>query len=239
MNSTIKRTLTQLRLGAAILRTTGTKVFVQRWLYFCGSHFFNYQTFYVYRVKLDKPLSFQLPSAAIECKLLEKTNDFASLVKEGYDFGPFVVRDDNRLEQGALSLCFFQNKIISHIAWIALDQRAKESLADFPFPVVFEHSEAYLGRLARNPKLKRPTFSAVVIFFKALELLQGMGKKGCNFIVRQNNIIPQLGLAKRADIRPCASASYLKILWWHWWWEKPLKNQPKAILRHRKSLQCI
>jgi hypothetical protein len=230
MSKNLNRTITNIRQGIAILRMRGAKVFVQRGFYFFSSRFFNYQTFYIYRVKLDKTISFQQPPDFIEYKLLNKACDLTDLIKEGYDFGSFVVINDNRLEQGAMCLCFFQNKIITHIIWIALNQMAKESLIDFPCRVDFEFGEAYLGRMARNPKLTRPTFSAIIIYFKALEVSREFGKKSCTFIVRQNNILPQIGLLKRADIRPCSSARYLRLLWWAWWWEKPLEKQSESII---------
>ncbi len=222
LNTIVNRTATQFRQGVKILTVKGVKVFVQNGLYFCASHLLDYQTFYVYRVKLDKTVNFEAPPAFIEHKLVGKASDFSDLVGEGYDFSTFVVKNDNRLSQGAKCLCFFQNKTISHIIWIALNQQAQNSLIDLPCRVNFECGEAYLGRIARNPKISRPTFSAITIFFQALGVIFNLGGEGCTFIVRRNNILSQIGLAKRANIRPISSARYLRLFWWQWWWEKTI-----------------
>jgi len=231
MNTLFSRVATQIRQGAVILSERGFKGFLQNGLYFLGSHLLDYQTFYVYRLKLGENNNRQCPPAFIEHKLVDKTSDYSDLVSKGYDFSTFVVKNDNRLLQGAMCLCYFQNKTISHIIWIALDQQAKESLIDLPCQVDFESGEAYLGRMARNPKLPRMTFSAIAIYFQALEVLFTSGKKSCTFIVRQNNLLPQIGLAKRADIRPRSSARYFRLLWRQWWWEKPIGHLSKVFQR--------
>jgi len=220
-----------LKLGLALLKNTGIKTFVRRELYLLRSFWFTYLTFYVYRVNLDNHLEIEFPEN-IEFLLIDKTAEIEVLVRNGYDFGPFAVMDDHRLKQGALCLCFFRNKVISHVAWIAAAPKAQRSLTDIPCPVDFEDGEAYLGRLERNPKLKRPDFSALILHLKEIEVLRSMGKTGCCFIILKNNFIPQIGLAKRAGVLPCSSARYLKILVWRWWWEKPLDNISKTLSRY-------
>jgi hypothetical protein len=237
MNNFIDRTHNHWKLGLAALKTSGIKTFLRREIYFIRTLFINHLKFYVYRTSLENIPTCQYPELDIICKVLVKPSDVAVLEQAGYDLGPFLVKNDYRLKQGALSICFFQNKTISHVAWIATNQQAKMSLTDIPCRVSIENGEAYLGRLIRNPRLKRPGFSAITIYIKSLEILRENGQKNCSFIILENNIIPQVSLAKRAQILPSASARYLKILWWRWWWEKPLESQPKTLVRYQRPLQ--
>lgn len=230
MNNTIDHVATECRLWFAILRTSGLKAFVRRGLRFAANFVFMYQKFYVYRIKTDVSPIASMPEG-IEFKLLEKTEDYTALVKAGYILDPFVVSGDYRLKHGARCLCFFQQKTLRDIGWFSTDQPSKDSLTDIPCRVAFDRGEAYLGKVERNKKFTRPVYAAVTMHRRALDMLRQMGFSEGLFIVLQNNLVHQFGLAKRADARPGAEARYLKILWWRWWWEKPLDAQPEHLAR--------
>jgi hypothetical protein len=220
------------RLSLIILKKSGLRTFISRELYTLRSLIFNCLDFYIYTIDLDKNAKKAQIPADTECKLLDRHSDIAKLEKEGYDFGLFLAKDDFRLKQGAALLCFFRNKTITYIAWIATDQKAKDSLTNIPFPVSFEQG-AYLGRMQRSSGLKSKGDSAVFIFSQALRVLSRAGNKYCSFIVLTNNRIPQLILAKQLGILPSAAARYIRFFCWHHWQEKPLNKLPDALLKYK------
>ena len=226
---------TQWRLGAAILKNSGFKVFLHRGLHFAGAFFFTYEKFYVYRVKTDAVTTSYSVSEGVEFKIIRNLADYSALSGEGYDFASFVVKEDVHLKAGAACLCFFQQKVIRDVAWIAADSEAKENLIDVPCRVSFESGESYLGRFARNSKISKPYYPSITLYYKALEVLRGMGRTACVFVVLRDNLGPQIGLGKRGGILPYAEGSYLKILFWRWWRERPLRSQPEHLLRFQRA----
>lgn len=210
-----------------ILRRDGFAPFIKRGFSFLLWCFFNYQTFYLYRITLGKKLDeveFTPKIQNFTLKVISNNKQVDELVANGFDFGSFVISADRRLDKGAIAICAFVERKLTHISWVAMTQVAKDSITGIPYPVDFPNNEAYSGGTVRNPKYQRlVNLPTSVVFLKAMQFVWQSGKTVFRFVVSKSSPLARNALAKGVGAKPYGEGRYLKLLWWKSWQEKPIE----------------
>lgn len=142
---------------------------------------------------------------------------------DGFDLGWLPLKADEWLKNGVVAFCAFVGRELVHMSWVAMNEQAKDSLDDFPFPVDFSNKEAYLGWTVKNPKYRRVGLSVpLYVYFEIMWSLREQGITACHFVVGKSKTVSRNTLAKRVPIRPYREGCYLRLFWWKFWKEKPL-----------------
>ena len=122
--------------------------------------FFDCRTYYLYRYMLDN--NQWLNEAHLKPKIdnillrVVTTNREADEIEaEGLEFLSQVHNARERLDKGAVAFCIFIGNELAHIGWVAMTQRAKDSLGEPPYAVDFSNGEACGASLWTNPKYRR------------------------------------------------------------------------------------
>jgi hypothetical protein len=218
--------LTELfTVAKRIFQTEGLPPLLTRGFAFLRGRFFQYGTYYLYEIDISKALKQNK-----EADLLPKVQDFIlkivytkeqadELDREGFDFQHQVTDIRKRLDKGAIAFCIFVGHELANIGWITLTQQAKDSLTELPFKVDFSNNEACTGS-ATDPKYRNIGLMRYN-YFKRLEFLKENGRLRDRAAVAKSNVASQMGVAKISN-NIYAEARFLKLLWWKFWWEKPL-----------------
>ena len=153
-------------------------------------------------------------------KIVSTNEQADELDREGFEFRSQFINARERLDRGAIAFCIFMSREFANIGWITLTQQAKDSLNELPFKVNFSNNEACTGGAVTNPKYRTMGLMRYN-YFKRLEFLKENGRLRDRAAVAKSNIASQMGVAKISD-NIYAEARFLKLLWWKFWWEKPL-----------------
>jgi hypothetical protein len=137
----------------------------------------------------------------------------------GSDFRRRFVTARRMLDKGAIAFCIFVKGEIAHIGWIALSEEAHKAVDNLPYRVGFLNHEACTGGTQTIPQYRGKGLMAYG-YFKRFEFLREKGILVSRNAVAKSNIASQKAHAKFSP-RVHAEAKHLRLLWWHFWKEKP------------------
>ena len=129
------------------------------------------------------------------------------------------VKASGMLDKGAIAFCIFVKGEIAHIGWIALSEEAHKAVDNLPYKVDFSNNEACTGGVETITRYRGEGLMAYG-HFKRFEFLTEKGIVVSRNAVAKSNIASQKAHAKFSP-RVYAEASHLRLLWWHFWKEKP------------------
>ena len=233
--------LTELfTVAKRIFQTEGLPPLLGRGFIFLASCFFQYETYYLYEIDIpkvlkqnDKPDAFRPEIRDFTLKIVSTNEQADDLDRGGLEFRSQFINARKRLDRGAIAFCIFVGRELANIGWITLNNTAKDSLIELPFKVDFSNKEVCTGGAMTAPKYRNIGLMRYN-YFKRLEFLKENGWLRDRAAVAKSNVAAQTGVVKISDINIYAEARFLKLLWWKFWWEKPLTppsvhNQAETI----------
>jgi hypothetical protein len=219
----ISALIAMLKRAKDILKTEGLKPLLSRSFKFVRAQFFEYGDFYLYeyRLKERNEADFLPKIPDFTLKIVSSNEEADKLAKAiGSDFRRRFVRARGMLDKGAIAFCIFVKGEIVHIGWVALSEEAHKAVDNLPYRVDFLNHEACTGGTQTIPKYRNKGLMAYG-HFKRIEFLREKGIVVSRNAVAKNNIASQKAHAKFSP-RVHAEAKHLRLLWWHFWKEKPL-----------------
>ncbi|HAG08567.1 MAG TPA: hypothetical protein DCK87_03245, partial [Desulfotomaculum sp.] len=198
------------------------KSFLSQVFSFLCSFFYSRGNYYIYEKPLTKNEKYQfntkLQNAVI--KIISTPEEFEQLVSNGYDFKMMLFKP--KLEKGALAFCAFINKELAHVTWVALNKKTKKEIDYLPFKVAFQNKEACSGASFTNPKFRGKGLLSY-IYAVIFPYLAQRGIDKDKYTIKVNNIPSQKAMNKFNHVI-IGKGHYLKILWWEFWKEEPVKE---------------
>ena len=211
-----------LKRGIYVLQKEGIWTFLSQVFSFLGSFFYSRGSYYIYEKTLTKNEKYQfntkLQNATI--KIISTPEEFEQLGSNGYDFKMMLFKD--KLKKGAVAFCAFANKELAHVTWVAFNEKAKKEIDYLPFKVAFQNKEACSGASFTEPKYRGKGLLSYIYAYIFPYLAQRDIVKD-KFTIEVNNISSQKAHAKFNPIIT-GKGHYLKILWWEFWKEEPIKG---------------
>ena len=128
----------------------------------------------------------------------------------------------DKLKKGALAFCIFLNKELIQVTWVALNERAKKEIDYLPFKVFFQKREVNTGAAFTDPHFRGKKLHGYIRSY-IYDYLSQEGFVKCRYPIEVNNISSQKGVA-RFNPTIIGKGYYLKILWWKFWKEEPIKG---------------
>ena len=135
------------------------------------------------------------------------------------DFRSDIISARQGLDKGAIAFCVFVERELAHIGWVAMNEEAQYTFDPLPFKVDFSNREACTGGAWTNPKYRGRGLMSYT-FLKRIQFLRERGILILRCSVNKKNIAPQK-LHARLGANMYAEASYLKVLRWQLWKERP------------------
>ena len=164
-----------------------------------------------YEVGLAMP-----PVEGLDVHVLHSEADVERLVGLGYqDVRGVVRRAGRRLRQGAVGFCAFVKGEVAHVAWVALNEPAKRTLAPIPCDVRFDEGEGYWGGSMTTRRFRNLGIYKYVMALR----LRYCHECGYAVLVDATEVNNAASL-KAQDIyapRVRAIGRYSRILWWSNW----------------------
>lgn len=219
----ISALVVMLKRANDILKTEGLKPLLTRGFDFVKAWFFEYRDYYLYEYTLkERDEADYLPKIQdFTFKIISNNKEADELAEAiGSDFRGRFVRARNMLDRGAIAFCVFVKGEIAHIGWIALSVEAHKAVDNLPYRVDFLNHEACTGGTQTIPQYRSKGLMTYG-YFKRFELLREKGILVSRNAVAKSNIASQKAHAKFSP-RVHAEAKHLRLLWWHFWKEKPL-----------------
>ena len=213
------------RRAKQIYRNEGLISLLQRGSAFVFYRLFQYRTYYLYAdpVEYAAPLNeaeFKPNIDNLMARIVSSNAEADELEAQGFEFRSQIPDARRRLDEGALANCIFAGNELAHQGWIALDQRALDSLDEPPYRVDFTNKEAVGTGVWSNPKYRRKGFQKYAGFMFN-KVLRDNGIVVKRSAIRKNNI-PSIKSRLESTPSPYAEGRYLRILWWKSWEETPL-----------------
>jgi hypothetical protein len=211
-----------LKRAKDILKTEGLKPLLKRGFAFVRVFFFEYGDFYLYEYSIkERSEADFLPKIQDFTFKMISGNEEANKLAEamGSDFRRRFVTARRMLDKGAIAFCIFVKGEIAHIGWIALSEEAHKAVDNLPYRVGFLNHEACTGGTQTIPQYRGKGLMAYG-YFKRFEFLREKGILVSRNAVAKSNIASQKAHAKFSP-RVHAEAKHLRLLWWHFWKEKP------------------
>ena len=208
--------------GIYILQKEGSGTFLNRLFLYLSNFFYSRGTYYIYEKPLtkDEKYSFQTKLSNVEVKIISTPEEFEQFVSNGYDFKMMLFKD--KLEKGTVAFCAFINKELAHVSWVAFNEKAKREIDNLPFKIAFQNKEACVGASFTEPKFRgKGLYSYIHTCIFPYLAQRGIVKD--KFTIEANNISPQKAHAK-FNSTITGKGHYLKILWWEFWREEPVKE---------------
>ena len=210
-----------------ILQTEGLLSLVKRGFAFGVSHLFEYQTYYLWGnviedVRNSNEADFMPEIDNFTLKIISTNQEADELEAGGLEFRSQVKHARERLDSGAVAFCIFIGRELANISWVAMAQRAKDSLNERPFKVDFSNNESWSGGIWSSPKYRR----------KGLQVYNNL--KRFEYLL-DKEVVVDLGAIRKGNIssqkantefggKIYAEGRHLKILWWKSWKERPLSQ---------------
>lgn len=219
----ISMLVAMLKRARDILRTEGLKPLLMRGFAFMGDWFFEYGDYYLYEYTLkERNEADFLPKIRDFTLKIISSNEEADKLAEaiGSDFRRRFVTASSKLDKGAIAFCIFVKGEIAHIGWVALSEQAHKAVDNLPYRVDFSNHEACTGGTQTIPEYRNKGLMAYG-YFKRFQFLREKGIVVSRNAVAKSNIASRKAHA-RFSPRVYAEARYCKLLWWHFWKEKPL-----------------
>jgi len=218
----ISALVAMLKRAKDILKTEGLKPLLKRGFAFVRVFFFEYGDFYLYEYSIkERSEADFLPKIQDFTFKMISGNEEANKLAEamGSDFRRRFVTARRMLDKGAIAFCIFVKGEIAHIGWIALSEEAHKAVDNLPYRVGFLNHEACTGGTQTIPQYRGKGLMAYG-YFKRFEFLREKGILVSRNAVAKSNIASQKAHAKFSP-RVHAEAKHLRLLWWHFWKEKP------------------
>ncbi len=222
-NEMVSTLVAMLKRAKDILQTEGLKPLLTRGFDFVEDWSFVYGDYYLYEYTLkERNEADFLPGIKDFTLKIISSNEEADELAEaiGFDFRRRFVRARSMLDKGAIAFCIFARGEIAHIGWVALSEEAHKAVDSLPYKVDFLNHEACTGGTLTIPEYRSKGLMAYG-YFKRFEFLRGKGILVSRNAVDKSNIASRKAHAKFGP-RIYAEAKYLRLLWWHFWKEKPL-----------------
>ena len=154
-------------------------------------------------------------------KIVGANDEADQLEAEGFEFRSHFPNATRMLDSGAIAFCIFSGSELANIGWVALSQRAMDSLPDPPFKVDFANNEACGGAIWTSPEYRRNGFR-LYNRYKRFEFLLEKGFLVNRSAIAKRNVVAQSGYRKFPPTRTYGEDRYLRVLWWKSWRERPL-----------------
>jgi len=219
----ISTLVAMLKRAKDILQTEGLKPLLTRGFAFVSVWLVQYRDYYLYEHTLeDGNEADYLPEIQDFTLKIISSNEEADKLAEamGSDFRRRFVTARSMLDKGAIAFCIFVKGGIAHIGWVALSEEAQKAVDNLPHRVDFLDHEAYTGGTETISQYRGKGLMAYG-YFKRFEFLREKGIVVSRNAVAKSNIASQKAHAKFSP-RVHAEAKHLRLLWWHFWKEKPL-----------------
>jgi len=221
-----------LRRAKQVYETEGLVALLRRSLALAVTPFFRRDTYYLWgnTTSAARDLNeadFRPSIEGLTLRAVSSNRDADELEAEGLQFRSHSAHFDasEALDSGAVAFCIFVGNELANIAWLALTQKAKDSLHEAPFLVDFSRGQAWTGGAWTNPRYRRRGLQAYNNFTR-FDFLQKRGIALDVGSIRKGNVASQRANAQFAG-RAYAEGRYLRILWWRSWKERPLGPPPK------------
>lgn len=114
-----------------------------------------------------------------------------------------------------MGFCAYVGSEVAHVAWVALDEPAKRSLAPIPCNVRFEEGEGYWGG---SMTVRR--FRNLGIYKHVMALrLRYCHERGCAILVDATEVDNEASLKAQGVYSPRVRTvcRYRRVLWWSDW----------------------
>ena len=213
------------RTAKQVIENEGLIPLVKRGFPFVLNRFVRYRTYYLYEygteyIRKLSEADFMPKIDSFILKIVSTNEEADELEKEGLEFRSPVANARKRLAKGAVAFCLFAGSVLVSITWVALTQKAKDSLDEPPFRVEFSKGEACGGNAWTHPKYRRMGL-LVYSGFKRREFLLENGITKYRSAWPKGNIASLKAYAKLSP-KVYAEVRYFEILWSKSWREKPL-----------------
>jgi hypothetical protein len=150
----------------------------------------------------------------------EEADQLANAV--GRDFRSCFMNARKSLDKGGIAFCFFVNGDIAHIAWVVLNQEAKDMLNPLPYKVDFSNGEACIAGAKTVPKYRGRGLMTYGLL-KRRRYLEDMKVTTIRNAIGVNNTQSQRVHAK-FNPRIYAVARYMRFLGWEFYKETPVTH---------------
>jgi len=217
-----------------IYETEGIVALLRHASSFVIGHFFQYQTYYVLERALENvrklnEADFRPKIDHFDLKIVSTNQEADELEAYGLEFRSQIVKARKRLDKGAVAFCIFVGRELASIGWVAMTQKAKDSLNEPPYKVDFLNNEACATAVWTNPEYRRMGLHEYGVF-KRHRFMLDHGVRTSRIIIAKWNIAFHTGSAK-AGSQAYAEGRYLRILWWKSWRERPLSVEEQEAIR--------
>ena len=219
----ISALVAMLKRAKDILKTEGLKPLLTRGYAFVSVWLVQYRDYYLYEYTIkERNEAEYLPEIQdFTFKIISSNKEADKLAEAmGSDFRRRFVTARSMLDKGAIAFCIFVKGEIAHIGWVALSEEAHKAVDNLPYRVDFSNHKACTGGTQTIPQYRGKGLMAYG-YFKRFEFLREKGIVVSRNAVAKSNIASQKAHAKFSP-RVHAEAKHLRLLWWHFWKEKPL-----------------
>jgi hypothetical protein len=191
----------------------------------------RYEERYYYErtVEEGNPLEYMPRRSDITFHIVRTNKEADALEAEGYEFRSYQTKASKGLDIGGIAFCIFIGRELAYISWVALSEKAKPYVDDWPFKVDFANKEICIGATLTIPKYRG---YGLMQYGKCerTEFLRQMGVVKSRFSVGIYNTVSNHVQVKYGG-RIYAKARYLRILGFESWKETPLNISPDTALK--------
>jgi len=115
--------------------------------------------------------------------ILEDKQQVDELLSKGFELPPDLTVAEKRIAKGAKGFCFFVNRKLAHIGWVAMSEEAKSTIDPVPFKIDYANHEACMGGSITIPKYQGQGLMTYCLY-KRLKYLFDKG-----ILITRNRII--------------------------------------------------
>jgi len=205
--------------------TKGLKIFIKDTVAYIWRRLYYRNTVYLYEHPIiERDVTKHLPRVNNYSVHIVHSNQQADeLETHGFEFRSFHVRARKNLDKEAVAFCIFdENKLIMHIGWLAMNQKAKNAIDPLPYKVDFRSQACTSGALTASEY--RNMGLMAYGYWLRLNYLRKHGVKYSRNSIAIDNIASNK-VHDRFEPRIYARASLLSILGIHFWKEVPLTDR--------------
>jgi len=215
-----------------LYNTEGFSPLIRQALSFLTRHIFERKCYYIIEHRPARYLENNfLPSIPdyifkrIEADDIDKNDPLVM-----YVYGK-VADAREKLESGAIAFCIFVNGELATIGWVAMNERANDSLFQPPFKVNFRTGEAATGGGWTDPRY-RAKHIYTYNYYRRLQYLWENGRTVAFAAVLEHNV-PGLKMHARFKAGIRGKGTDLRILGRRSWKEMPVNMELSRIVTGR------
>lgn len=181
---------------------------------FLTNYIFNYERYYLYEHTIENrdASKFLLKIQKIDFYILASNKEAKKLTKYGEDFRDYIYGARRSLDKGAIAFCFFVDRELAHIGWVALTEEAKQTFEAVPYQVDFSNKEACTGGTLTLPKYRGKGLMTYG-YYKRFQFLLENGIRISRNAVKSDNHISQRVHAKFHP-KIYGEARFIRFLKW-------------------------